>query len=166
MADKAEAGDHPRAHNADGTFTADDKSTPDVNEAYKDGKDPETDTTTKPEDVFKELEAKEKAAKVAPVAVPMVLPEGMTVEQLLERVNTLEEQLAHVVANAPQGQDVHPKNGTDVLTQRTLSGNVRTTIDPSPDFVQETSDAAPVVDNDTVATQKDVKDSIHRNNVV
>ena len=37
----------------------------------------------------------------------------------------------------PQGQDVSRKNPTETLVQLTRSGNVRTTFDPSLEFVAE-----------------------------
>ena len=44
---------------------------------------------------------------------------------------------------APQAQDTTPKNPTVDLVQLTRSGNVRTTVDPSLEFVSEVAASTP-----------------------
>jgi len=56
--EKAKPATGKRAHKADGSFKADDKSTPDVNEAYEDGKTPAKKTRKSP--------AKKAATKKTP----------------------------------------------------------------------------------------------------
>lgn len=64
-----------------------------------------------------------------------------TLEDLRQRIAKLEGEnktLRDVApVPAPQGQDTTPKNPTETLVQLTRSGNVRTTIDPSLEFVAD-----------------------------
>ena len=77
-----------RARNKDGTYKGDDKSTPDVNEAYESSKKPGTKATTKPRNpaakqreasttkkpAAKKATAKKPAAKKKPAYAPKVRP--------------------------------------------------------------------------------------------
>ena len=47
---------------------------------------------------------------------------------------------------APQAMDTTPKNATEPLVQLTRSGNVRTTLDPSLEFVAEFANTNPEKD--------------------
>ena len=74
---------------------------------------------------------------IAASNTPAIVPEGMTVDQMLERIVQLEQTVDTLTASAPQGQDTKPKNGTENLVQTTISGNARTTVDPSVEYVAE-----------------------------
>ena len=60
----------------------------------------------------------------------------------LEAKNTALQERATPV-HAPQAMDTTPKNKTVDLVQTTRSGNVRTTVDPSLEFVVEATAATP-----------------------
>jgi len=77
-----------------------------------------------------------------PAADNVALPEGMSTEELLARIAGLEKKLAAQPIAAPQGQDTKMKNGTAPLVQKTVSGNVVTTVDPSRQFVEDTKNGA------------------------
>ena len=73
---KKPAANAKRARNKDGTYKGDDKSTPDVNEAYESSKKPGTKATTKPRNpAAKQREAsttKKPATKKATAKKPVV----------------------------------------------------------------------------------------------
>ncbi len=83
----------------------------------------------------------------APVAQA---PDADTLASMAARIAELEAEndrfkAAKAVA-APQAQDTQRKNPTEKLVQLTRSGNVRTTMDPSLEFVAEAAAASTPTD--------------------
>ena len=74
-------------------------------------------------------------------------PDEATLASLAARIAELEGENKALKdmtpVPAPQGQDTKRKNPTDKLVQLTRSGNVRTTLDPSLEFVAEVAAATP-----------------------
>ena len=83
---------------------------------------------------------------------PTEAPDETTIATMAARIAELEAendrfQAAKAVA-APQGQDTQRKNTTEKLVQLTRSGNVRTTIDPSLEFVAEQDNSINTAEKD------------------
>jgi len=100
-----------RARNKDGTYKGDDKSTPDVNEAYQQTK-PGTKATTKPRNPVakqREATAKKAPAKKKPhVYAPKVKPLTGPVEDMLTKdikpAETMPPTLSRYTPPPPKGK--------------------------------------------------------------
>ena len=91
-----------------------------------------------------------KKTKTAETLVAQA-PDADTLATMAARIAELEAendrfQAAKAVA-APQGQDTQRKNPTEKLVQLTRGGNVRTTMDPSLEFVAEVAATEALTEN-------------------